>query len=118
MPLVTAIWSHTNRGQDLAFDDIDEWGWDTHNDIFFGLKERLLPRFDQGFSALLDDRAESAGVKFADADLIGCPVRLTVSDRSLKAGGVEVKRRDAAEREVVAVEEVMDRVRRDADKRG
>jgi hypothetical protein len=55
VPLVTVIWSHTNRGQDLAFDDVDEWGWDTHNDIFFGLKERLLPRFDQGFSALLED---------------------------------------------------------------
>jgi prolyl-tRNA synthetase len=43
---------------------------------------------------LYDDREESAGVKFADADLIGVPVRLTVSARALKAGGVEIKRRD------------------------
>ncbi|MDM8527538.1 proline--tRNA ligase [Anaerolineales bacterium HSG24] len=42
---------------------------------------------------LFDDRRESPGVKFADADLIGIPWRVTVSNRSLKAGGVEVKQR-------------------------
>jgi prolyl-tRNA synthetase len=46
-----------------------------------------------GVETLYDDRDESAGVKFNDADLIGVPYRLTVSGRSLKAGGVEVKRR-------------------------
>ncbi|RME37115.1 MAG: hypothetical protein D6793_04715 [Thermoflexia bacterium] len=53
------------------------------------------------FRLLRDDRDESAGVKFADADLIGCPVRLTVSRRSLEAGGVEVKVRREKERQVV-----------------
>ncbi len=52
-------------------------------------------------SVLCDDRDESAGVKFADADLIGCPVRLTVSRRSLEAGGVEVKARSEKERQIV-----------------
>jgi prolyl-tRNA synthetase len=42
---------------------------------------------------LYDDRNESAGVKFADADLLGMPLRATLSSRSLKAGGVELKRR-------------------------
>ncbi len=47
----------------------------------------------QGIETLLDDRAEeSAGVKFNDADLLGIPVRLTVSSRSLQKGGVELKR--------------------------
>ncbi|MCS7178436.1 MAG: YbaK/EbsC family protein [Anaerolineae bacterium] len=55
---------------------------------------------------LCDDRDESAGVKFADADLIGCPVRLTVSRRSLEAGGVEVKARTEKERRVVPVDQV------------
>ena len=55
VPLVTVFWNHNNRGQDKAFGEIDEWGWDTHNDIFFGLKQQLLPRFDQSFSALLED---------------------------------------------------------------
>ncbi|HUG14922.1 MAG TPA: proline--tRNA ligase [Thermomicrobiales bacterium] len=50
---------------------------------------------DAGFEVLYDDRDESAGVKFADADLIGIPIRATISARSLKAGGVELKlRRD------------------------
>ena len=55
---------------------------------------------------LCDDRDESAGVKFADADLIGCPVRLTVSRRSLEAGGVEVKARAEKERRVVPLDSV------------
>jgi prolyl-tRNA synthetase len=46
-----------------------------------------------GVETLYDERNESAGVKFADADLLGMPLRATVSARSLKAGGVELKRR-------------------------
>jgi hypothetical protein len=55
VPLVTVIWSHTNRGQDKDASRTDLYGWDTHNDIFDALKDHLLPRFDQGFSALLED---------------------------------------------------------------
>lgn len=64
-----------------------------------------------GLEALYDDRSESAGVKFADADLIGCPVRLTVSRRSLKQGGVEVKARWTEDRAVVPEEGLVERVR-------
>lgn len=46
-----------------------------------------------GIEVLFDDRKESAGVKFADADLIGIPVRLTLGNRSLKEGKVEMKLR-------------------------
>lgn len=60
-----------------------------------------------GIDVLYDDRPESPGVKFNDADLIGLPLRLTVSERALKAGGVEFKRRDQAERSVVLVEQVI-----------
>ncbi|MCA9029758.1 MAG: DUF1501 domain-containing protein [Planctomycetaceae bacterium] len=55
VPLVTVIWNHNNRGQDLDPADPDLYGWDTHNDIFYSLKNYLLPRFDQGFSALIED---------------------------------------------------------------
>jgi prolyl-tRNA synthetase len=48
---------------------------------------------DAGIEVLYDDRKESAGVKFADADLIGVPIRLTLGNRSLKEGKVEVKLR-------------------------
>ena len=48
-----------------------------------------------GVEVLWDDRTDvSAGVKFADADLIGCPVRLVISDKLVKSGQVEYKKRD------------------------
>ena len=57
-----------------------------------------------GIGVLFDDRDERPGVQFADADLIGLPVRLTVSERSLKAGGIELKRRDGVDSRIVAEE--------------
>jgi prolyl-tRNA synthetase len=61
---------------------------------------------DAGYEVLYDDRTESPGVKFKDADLIGVPIRLTVSERSLGSGGVEFKRRDLDEKLNVPFEEV------------
>ncbi len=58
-----------------------------------------------GLEPLYDDRDERAGVKFNDADLIGLPLRVTVSSRSLKNGGLEFKRRDQDERWIVPREE-------------
>jgi hypothetical protein len=57
-PMVTVIWNHSNRGQDRDPSDTDIYGWDTHNDIFFALREHLLPRFDVSFSTLLEDLDE------------------------------------------------------------
>lgn len=60
-----------------------------------------------GFAVLYDDREEpSPGVRFNDADLIGLPLRITVSARSLEQGGVELKRRDQAERRMIALAEL------------
>ncbi len=59
-----------------------------------------------GFPVLYDDRKASPGVKFTDADLIGLPVRVTVSKRSLKQGGAEVKPR-LGEPEIVPLDEVV-----------
>lgn len=59
---------------------------------------------------LYDDRDERAGVKFNDADLIGIPIRLTVSKRSLKAGGIELKLRPSSERSVIPQDEIISRV--------
>jgi prolyl-tRNA synthetase len=56
-----------------------------------------------GIRVLLDDRNVSAGVKFTDADLIGCPLRVTVSKRSLKQGGVEISLRGGENPEVTAL---------------
>ena len=55
---------------------------------------------------LYDDRDESPGVKFTDAELLGMPWILTVSPRSLAAGGVEVTQRATGERSVRSIEDV------------
>ena len=58
----------------------------------------------QGFAVLFDDRAESPGVKFNDADLLGMPVRVTISPRTLEKNSVEVKRRTEKKAELVSLE--------------
>ncbi len=60
---------------------------------------------------LFDDRDASPGVKLNDADLQGVPLRLLVSERSLKAGGAELKRRTESEARLVPLEDVVDAVR-------
>jgi len=62
-----------------------------------------------GMEPLLDDRAESAGVKFMDADLLGMPLRITVSERSLRQGGVEFKTRRDGEVSLVPLDEAVER---------
>ena len=57
--------------------------------------------------ALYDDRDINAGGKFADADLIGLPYRLVVSEKSLKAGGVEMKKRNKSKSEIIKEKEVI-----------
>jgi prolyl-tRNA synthetase len=64
-----------------------------------------------GIGVLFDDRGERPGVQFADADLIGLPVRLTVSERSLKSGGIELKRRDLDESRVVGERDLVTEIR-------
>ncbi|MHB0877643.1 MAG: proline--tRNA ligase [Anaerolineae bacterium] len=76
------------------------------NEQVKSVAESLEVSLGKRWGVLYDDRTEaSAGVKFNDADLIGLPVRVTVSPRSLKAGGVEVRARWAAEAKVVPVDE-------------
>ena len=60
-----------------------------------------------GISVLFDDRDERAGVKFNDADLIGCPIRITVGAKSLKDGMVELKPRNLQENRFVQIEKIV-----------
>ncbi len=65
-----------------------------------------------GVEVLFDDReGMSAGVKFNDADLIGLPLRVTVGDRGLKQGTVELKRRDGSDSESIPVAEIVTAVK-------
>ncbi len=57
-----------------------------------------------GLAVLYDDREETPGVKFNDADLLGTPLRVTVSPRTLEKGSLEVKRRWEKESELVALD--------------
>lgn len=57
-------------------------------------------------SILFDDREERAGVKFNDADLIGCPIRLTVGEKNLKVGMVELKPRKEKENRLVPIDKI------------
>jgi prolyl-tRNA synthetase len=64
----------------------------------------------RGIEVLYDDRDESAGVKFADADLIGIPLRVTVSKRNLKEDAAELKLRSAADSEMVPLVNATERI--------
>ncbi len=63
-----------------------------------------------GLDVLLDDRDERAGVKFNDADLIGCPVRITVGARGLVNGTVEIKQRKEEEKSDVAIRDAVSHI--------
>ncbi|HPW74459.1 MAG TPA: proline--tRNA ligase [Kiritimatiellia bacterium] len=68
-----------------------------------------------GIDVFVDDREERPGVKFKDADLIGCPVRVVAGAKGLAKGGVEIKLRTGKESEIVPVEQaaaaIADRVK-------
>ena len=63
-----------------------------------------------GVEVLLDDRNERAGFKFKDSDLLGIPMRITVG-KDIVDGKVEFKLRSEADKEIIAVEDVLDRVK-------
>ncbi len=68
------------------------------------LGERLYKELSQEFEVLYDDRDESAGVKFNDADLIGVPVQVVVGPQGLSSGELEVRRRGGGSRRLSLAE--------------
>ena len=80
--------------------------------LFSAAAERMYADLQAvGIEVLFDDREERAGVKFNDADLIGNPVRVSVSSRTLGKGEAEIKLRSAAEAVFVPLAEVVPAVR-------
>jgi prolyl-tRNA synthetase len=70
-----------------------------------GLADRLYRELEQtGLHTLYDDRDAGPGEKFADAELLGCPVRLTVGRRTLAAGEIEVQIRRGRESRTVPIQ--------------
>ncbi len=67
--------------------------------------EKLYAELEtQGLEVLFDDRQESPGVKFNDADLLGIPIRVTISPRTLEANSAEIKKRSEKEPQLVPIE--------------
>ncbi len=81
------------------------------NDESFKVAKDIYKKLQaKGIEILFDDREEkSAGEKFSDADLIGIPTRILISEKSLINGGIEIKKRNENESEIVNVEEFLER---------
>jgi len=94
--------------------------YDVHVVVLNGDQEAVATALDEleadlaraNLTALVDDRPDSAGIKFKDADLIGIPVRFTLGPRSLEKGGIEVRDRRTGETGVVALAEATAEARR------
>jgi len=83
------------------------------NDTQEGIRElglRLYQELGQKWDTLLDDRGAAAGVQFADADLLGAPVRIILSKRNIAKGQVEITTRDKRIKTMVPIEEVQKKV--------
>jgi prolyl-tRNA synthetase len=66
---------------------------------------------EMGIEVLFDDREETPGVKFKDADLIGIPLRVTLGEKNLKKGLVEIKKRRTGEVFLVKKEEALSKIK-------
>ena len=84
--------------------------YDVHLVVLPGLEERadeVSAKLDEaGDDVLLDDRDQRAGEKFADADLIGLPVRVTIGKKTLDDGAVDIRSRVTGEEKRVAIDEL------------
>ena len=65
---------------------------------------------ESGIEVIYDDRDLRAGEKFADADLIGIPLRLVVSEKTISAGGFELTKRGEGKGTLVAESDIIDRI--------
>lgn len=78
------------------------------NEVVKNESEKLLKQLeDSGYEVLYDDRNVSAGIKFNDSELMGIPVRIVISPRSLENGQVEITIRESGEKIMTDVEKVM-----------
>jgi prolyl-tRNA synthetase len=87
--------------------DVEVVSLDAGNADIRELADSIASTLDEaGFDVLLDDRDLRPGEKFADADLIGCPTRITVGKRALEDGAVDVRDRSTGEERRIPVPEV------------
>ena len=68
-----------------------------------------------GIEVLFDDSEDSPGVKFKNADLLGCPIRITVSDRARSQGGIELKLRNQQDKSIIPLEGICNHLQNEID---
>lgn len=88
----------------LAFDDKGK-----KSEVLTKAKKFYHQLTDQGIEVLFDDRSLGAGEKMQDADLIGLPWRLVISEKTLSLGGGELKNRQTKEAEILPFNEITNR---------
>ncbi len=88
--------------------------WDVHvvqlggnEEVAAAAAELVGGLTDRGLQTLWDERNVSAGVKFNDADLLGLPLRVTVSARNLRAGQIEIKPRASSDAKMVGLDDAV-----------
>jgi len=81
------------------------------NDIAAKAEQTYQELLDAGYEVLFDDRDVPPGVKFKDADLMGIPVRVVLSARSIDNGGAEIKDRRFKDSEIVPADSVVDSIK-------
>jgi prolyl-tRNA synthetase len=89
--------------------------YDVHIVAIPGMEEQAISAAtslsESGYDVLVDDRDARAGEKFADADLMGCPVRVTVGRKATEDGTVDIRERAKGEDQAVSVSELVSKVR-------
>ena len=108
--------NHDDKGMiipaPIAPYDVSLVGLNIENPEVSEAAEALYEQLEEaGIDVLFDDRSESPGVKFNDADLLGLPVRLVVSPRNLKQNVIEVKARFESDAITLAQDEVVAKVK-------
>lgn len=81
-----------------------------YGDEVYKISEEIYEKLhSKGVEILFDDReGKSVGEKLSDADLIGTPIRVIVSEKSLESGGVEMKRRNEVESTILNISEFLE----------
>jgi len=72
--------------------------------------EQIYEELKSVYEVLYDDRNESPGIKFNDADLLGIPIQFIAGKKNIDNGNIEIKFRRTGEREVIKISEISDKV--------
>jgi prolyl-tRNA synthetase len=79
--------------------------------IFEAAENLYISMLAEGIEVIFDDRDERAGVKFKDADLIGIPLRITIGQKNLADGNVELKIRKTGENKLYPLQKIIQEVK-------